>query len=69
MKLDIRTDSVRTAMVTQAVDAVTVDQLLDAISATERWLADHPNDFVIERLQSQLVLQMQRARAVDLRLA
>jgi hypothetical protein len=69
MKLDIRSDSQRTAMVTQAVDAETLDQVRDAVAATQRWLADHPSDFVIERLQQQLVSQMQRSSTVDLTFA
>lgn len=69
MKLDIRTDSSRTAMVAQAVDAATFDEVADAVSATERWLADHPSDFVIERLHMQLMLQMQRMGTIDLRFA
>jgi len=67
MKLDIKADSVRTAMVAQAVEAGTAEQIANAIVATERWLADHPNDWVIERLQAQLRSQLDRSKTVDLR--
>jgi hypothetical protein len=69
MKLDIRSDSLRTAMVANVVDADTFEEMVDAFSATERWLADHPSDFVIERLQVQLLSQMRRSRPVDLTFA